>query len=61
MRLDQRQAGADFKPTASMIEAGALVASDFREIADDAELALRIYTAMLEASAVECVPSRANG
>ena len=36
--------------TPQMIEAGAFVVSDFREIADDRELALRVYTAMSAAS-----------
>ncbi len=32
--------------TPAMVEAGASVVSDFREISDDRELALRVYTAM---------------
>ena len=42
MRLDQGQTGAEMEVTSAMIEVGASDVSDLREIADDAELALRV-------------------
>lgn len=51
MTDDSGQAGAEIGITPQMVEAGVSVLADFRSIWDDAELALRVCTAMLAAAA----------
>lgn len=43
---DPGQAGAEIQVPPAMIEAGSIVVYEYREICDDAELALRVYIAM---------------